>query len=321
MKQTKLLLSAVFLFISASVFSQLTTISGHITDAYSKEALEEVEIAFINGNSQSVFVEPSNLSGDFEFKTNLKPGDKIQLHISKQGYRRGFIERVIETNGLNLTITLEPKSPGEVDGDIRIIGHVTDFKGKTKAIAGAQVWFINEYNRKIPVRASDQTGYFEINTNLEPGEEVAIFVENAPTHKTTKANFSIKKETANNRLEVYLRPKNYLPKSTYLMASGGLLLSTGLITRLSSNSAYDKHKNFQNTNRLADYDKANNLNKVSILTTTPGLILAGIGIYYSLTGNKKLYEIAANSKVQPTLRYSRIGLTEERLSTGLTIKF
>ena len=321
MNMVKEFILCTLLLVSQFGYAQTTTVSGMVVDAYSLETIDGVEVAFVNESNQSVFVEPTNLSGEFEIKTRLQPGDKIQIHFSKEGYRRGFIEKVIERSGLNLKINLEPKTPGEVDGDIRIAGHVKDLKGDNAAIEGAQVWFINEYNRKIPVRASDKSGYFEINTNLKPGDDVEIFVENPNGHKTTKAKFSIKNETANNRIDIFLRPKGFIPNSTYFLGGGGVLLTTGLLTKLGSNSAYDKHKDFDNENRQADFDKANKLNKVSILTATPGLILAGIGAYTALTGNKKLYTIAENSRVLPQLNYRLTDFGEEIITVGLTLKF
>ena len=124
----KLILCSLF-FVSQYGYAQLSTISGRVIDAYSQETMDGVEVAFVNESNQSVFVDPTNLSGEFEIRTKLQPGDKIQIHFSKEGYRRGFIERVIERSGLNLTMDLEPKTPGEVDGDIRISGHVKDLKG------------------------------------------------------------------------------------------------------------------------------------------------------------------------------------------------
>ena len=255
---------AAFAIFPALLSAQIV-ISGYVRDASDQKPIQEAEVYFFDPTGRQLPARSTNSDGYFRFETTFKPGQFITIKAGKKGeYAQSeTLTYLIKdpnfgTNVVNFFLRREE----DTHGTMKVTGYVYDRKSK-RPVPGATISVPDKINKRYSVK-TNPSGLYDLNTFYQPGDLLEFRIEMTGYKIFTKEE--ILRSDGNNRFNFEISPVAKIPWCKIMLygSGGAALASLGLYW--GADKAYENYKDFSNADREDDYNKANNLNRASIVS-------------------------------------------------------
>jgi hypothetical protein len=279
-------------FIGEFMLQPVITISGFAKDSAEGTPLKDVSILF-NEDSEWIQGNTSNSEGNFQFETKYMPGNDITFRITKNGYYEKFITHSIKNGDRNVIESILLPKIG--DRGIKAFIAVVD-KKTSEPIPGATIRYLEAKRTTYVDSIASSKGWVELKLNQQPGTNLNVEISKAG-YKTIKKQLPISSDPAINTFTFQME-KRRRPTGAFLLIGGIASASVGTAMYISSNTSYDRYKDFTNINREKEYDKAQRKRNISFIA---GSVAAGCFAAYIIhTINRRKAEKATAPGINKT---------------------
>lgn len=221
-----------------------TNISGFVVDEVTLDPVSGAEVSFFDRDSRLITTRTTNQNGYYDFDNSFTLGEIVRVRIEKKDYRPGE-NTIIISKGIN---RLDFKLLKKIDEGIKVIVRVYNRKG-TKPLEGAKISF---QNRGSQEKITSRDGETDFRINQRGGYDLPLRIRK-PGYREWNIKHRLT-EDVDNYVDINLfKEKSICP--CFLYGAIGLAAVSGTSYFLHK-KPYDAHKDFNNSERLDDYDKA-----------------------------------------------------------------
>lgn len=295
------------------LLGQQTEISLTVYNAANFEFIKDAEVSYFDRSGRKIPSGSTNSEGFALFDVPFAPGEEVIIQVNKFGsFKTEQFKHRIKVNTLGPN---EVRCYLRVFEGIKVRGRVYHGKMRKRLpIKGASIIVPDPTGGK-ETHKTNSRGYFEFNTLFSPGESLPIKIE-AEGFEMLSPTITVELEgPRNNDFEFFLSTPPKVDWCDCLLYGS---LGTGVIsgaTYWAAGTAYNNYQDFSKDDRQQKYDKANSLNRVSLIAAG-FTILLGSSAWICKEKEKKILAQRTKGK-----RSSFFSLNNRNGTLGFTYHF